>query len=265
MTKKTDRLPVVAVLLALSSAGYILRRRQLAVGFDAAGIPTGRGGALLVTVCVLAVLLAAFVALGAKTRPAFRDNFTAHPLPTALTVLAAGLLAGGSAIALMDPASAGPAERIAAALGLASGLCFVVMGAVWRQGKKPVPAAWLIPVVYCVLQTILSFKSWSTDPIILDYCFKLFALLCFMLGAFHASGFVFDKGGRKSCLFFCLTGVFFSCVTLADGGTAHMMRTAGGALFLLATGWHLLGDGPKGAPEEAENENITEQKEEETT
>ena len=242
MTKKTERLPVLAVLLALSSAGYILRRRQLNIGFDAAGIPTGRGTVLTVLVCVLAVLLAAFVALGVKKRPAFAENFSADPVPTALLVLAAGFLAGGCAIELMDPASAGLAGRLAAALGVASGLCFVVMGAVWRQGKKPVAAAWLIPVVYYILQTILSFKSWSTDPVILDYCFKLFALLCAMLGVFHASGFVFDVGGRRSCLFFCMTGVFFACVTLADGGTNHMMRTAGGALFLLATGWQLLGD-----------------------
>ncbi len=247
MTKKPERLPILAVLLALSSAGYILRARQLRVGFDAAGLPTGQGVVVLVLVCALAVLLAAFAALGVKKRPAFADNFTDHRIPTVLQVAAAGLLAGGCAFALMDRQLGATSvelllSRITGALGIASGLCFVAMGAIRHQGKKPSAAAWLIPVVYYILQTVFSFKTWSTDPVILDYCFKLFALISVMLGAFHASSFVFDIGSRHSCLFFCLCGVFFSCVTLADGGAPHMMRTAGSALFLLATAFELLGE-----------------------
>jgi len=247
MTKKPERLPILMVLLALSAAGYMLRARQLRVGFDAAGLPTGQGLALLVILCALAVLLAAFAALGVRKRPAFADNFTDHRIPTVLLVAAAGLLAGGCVFDLMDRQMGATSvelllSRVAGALGVASGLCFVAMGAIRHQGKKPAAAAWLIPVVYYILQTVFSFKTWSTDPVIVDYCFKLFALITAMLSAFHAAGFVFDAGSRRSCLFFCLCGVFFSCVTLADGGTPHIMRTAGAALFMLATAFELLGE-----------------------
>lgn len=247
MTKKPERLPILMVLLALSAAGYALRTRQLRVGFDATGLPTGQGVVLLAILCVLAVLLAAFAALGVQKRSAFAENYTNHRIPTVLLVLGAGLLAGGCAFELMDQQlGATSAElllsRAAGALGIASGLCFVAMSAIRHQGKKPTAAPWLIPVVYYILQTVFSFKTWSTDPVIVDYCFKLFALITVMLSTFHAAGFVFDAGSRRSCLFFCLCGVFFSCVTLADGGTPHMMRTAGAALFMLATAFELLGE-----------------------
>jgi len=247
MTKKPERLPILMVLLALSAAGYVLRARQLRVGFDAAGVPTGQGLVLLVILCVLAVLLAAFAALGVQKRPAFAENYTDHRIPAVLLVLAAGLLAGGCVFEIMDRQLGVTSlelllSRITGALGIVSGLCFVAMSAIRHQGKKPAAAAWLIPVVYYILQTVFSFKTWSTDPVIVDYCFKLFALITVMLSAFHAAGFVFDAGSRRSCLFFCLCGVFFSCVTLADGGMPHMMRTAGAALFMLATAFDLLGE-----------------------
>ena len=249
MTEKLGRSPLLAGTLALSAAGFFLRRHHLATGFDAAGLPTGRGIAVLAVLCVLAVCFFAAAALTAKKRPAFRENFPASAPAAVLMVLAAGLLAAGCATELME---ASPLMtrgqlllgRITGALGIITGLCFVAMAATWNKGKKPGAAPWLLPLVYYIVQMIFSFKSWSTDPIVLDYCFKLFSLLCVMLGALDAAGFVFDAGSRRRTIFFCLCGVFFSCVTLADGGISHMMRTGGSALFLLATLWQLLGKAP---------------------
>ena len=247
MQKLLGRLPVILGTLALSLGGFFLRLRQLEVGFDAVGLPTGRGVWPLVILC--AVSLAAFLlaALKKEKREAFAENYPASRVAVILSVLAAGLLLAGNVMALTEQSPmATPVNqmltRVTAFLGIASGLCFVGAAAGQYKGKPASPVLYLLPVVYYILQMIFNFKGWSTDPIILDYCFKLFSLIAVMLAVFHVAGFALDMGKRRISIFFCLAGVFFSAVSLADGGATHALMTAGSMLWLLANGWQLLGE-----------------------
>lgn len=224
MLKKLGRWPVFAAVAVLAAAGHFLRKGQLAA-FDGAGLPSGSGVWGLAAVCVLALAICAAAAFTAGEG----EDRKADYLTAVLSVGAALFLAAGSLAAFAAAASL--PMRLTAVLGVLTGLCFAA--APWRREKKPA-ALWLLPIAYYILQMIFSFKRWGTDPIILDYCFKLFALIFTMLGAYFLGGFAFGEGKRRKSLFFTLGGVFFCAVALADGGTVHVLQTLGGMLYLAA-------------------------------
>ena len=250
MRKCLGRIGVLCGTLVLAILGFFLRKHQLVAAFDPMGLPTGQGVWGLVIVCVLALAAFLAVSLQKQSRPGSADNFPPSRTMVILSVLAAGLLIAGNVTALTaEIPMATPVNqmmtRFTAILGIVSGLCFVGAAAGQYKEKKPSSALYLLPVVYYILQMIFNFKGWSTDPIILDYCFKLFSLIFVMLAVFHVSGFAFGSGRCRITLFLCLCGVFFSVVALADGGAAHVQQTAGSMLWLLANAWQLLGEKTK--------------------
>ena len=73
---------------------------------------------------------------------------------------------------------------------------------------------------FCIshqVKLILNFKGWSTDPIILDYCIMLFALIFVVLGFYYSTGFLFDLGKPRLTLLFTLCACLFSAVAVVDG------------------------------------------------
>lgn len=247
MRKLLGRIPVILGTVVLSAGGALLRLRQLNMGFDAVGLPSGEGLGALAVLCVAALALFALVAVQKEKKSSFAENFGASLPAVILAVPAAGLLLAGNLMALMEQSPmATPMSqmltRVTSILGIVTALCFVGAAAGQYQKKKASAAVYLLPVVYYILQMIFNFKGWSTDPVILDYCFKLFALIAVMLAVFHVGGFALDMGKRRISVFFCLTGVFFSAVSLVDGGMTHMLVTAGSMLWMLACGWQLLGE-----------------------
>lgn len=101
--------------------------------------------------------------------------------------------------------------------GFCAGICLMLVAYSRRTGSHRYPGAHLIPIIYLVIKLILNFKNWSTDPIILDYCFILFALIFSLLAFYHSTGFFFNKGKSRKALFYCLSAVFFSAMAAAEG------------------------------------------------
>ena len=104
-----------------------------------------------------------------------------------------------------------------------------------RRRKNP-PARCFVPVVlFYALRLFRDFRQWMVDPAILDYCFLLFALISFMLAAYHMGAFSFDRGDSRALTFFALSGVYFCAASTgfislkADG-----FVFGGSALWLLA-------------------------------
>lgn len=95
------------------------------------------------------------------------------------------------------------------------GIC-LVLAALARRNDTASPAAEVIPVIYLVLRLIFNFKSWSTDPIILDYCIKLFALILTLLAVYCSAGFAFDLGKPRKTLFYASCALVFSLSVMAD-------------------------------------------------
>lgn len=249
MKKFLGRIPVLAVTVALSVLGFFLRRHHLRVGFDPNGLPVGGFIWVLAAVCAVSLAIFALAAFGKQKRSSWQENFS-RSLPAEIAAVpAAGLLLLGNVLALMAPnPMATPMNLMltggTSVLGCIAALCFVGMAAAWHKEKQASSVLAIVPVVYYILRMIFNFKGWSTDPIIVDYCFKLFALIFVMLAVFHVGNFVFDMGKRRLTLFLCLGGVFFSAVSMADGGSIHLLQSAGAALWLLACAWQLLEEKP---------------------
>ena len=106
---------------------------------------------------------------------------------------------------------------LALLLGLFSGICLFVTAWMRGHGKATYPPLELVPDVYLVVKLILNFKGWSTDPIILDYCIMLFAMIFVVLGFYYSTGFLFDLGKPRLTLLFTLCACLFSAVAVVDG------------------------------------------------
>ena len=81
------------------------------------------------------------------------------------------------------------------------------------------------------------------DPAILDYCFCLFALICFMIATYHAASFSFDHGGRRRLCFYSLCGVFFGATAMAGQELPGLLIYGASACVCLAYAMQALGTG----------------------
>lgn len=229
---KIKKLLAPGLVLLAGLAGYVLRQRELRSGFDEAGLNVPSLDArLLVVLSVAVTVLVLIYALTRKAQPAWDKTFPKNPALALVRMLSGAALAAGSVIALSE--SAGRFTMLVALLGVAAGACFLVNDLLYYQGKPPQPYAELVPVVYLICLLIYHFRSWSIDPVVLDYCFRLFALIGTLAGVFALGGYAFDRGRRNSTCLFCALGAYFCILSLADGGTAQMLIFAAFALRLL--------------------------------
>lgn len=238
MTTLRGRKILFFAALAGAAAGFLLRLIQLRTAFDETGLPSGGSWIVLAAFCAVCVAALALTVRRLPEKTEYGACYGPDPVCVILYVAAAGLLLAANVSTLIAGMPEGtPLERylirLTDLLGILTALSFVATAAAQYRGEKPKPWTCLLPVVFFVLRLIFHFKSWSTDPVILDYCFKLFGEITVMLSVFYAGGFLFDKGKRRLAAFFCLAGMVFAGITLADGGLEHCL-TAGSGLCLLA-------------------------------
>lgn len=161
----------------------------------------------LIVVAVVAVLLALAAALLQPKKQKYFDVFCANTIYVVFTLIAAAVLAVGGVLQVMQ------GGLVSAALGV---LCMVgavglAVGAILQQQGKTPPARCYVPIVlFYAARLFRDFRQWMVDPAIMDYCFMLFALIGFMLAAYHMGAFSFDKGNSRALAFFVLVGYFFS-------------------------------------------------------
>ena len=177
--------------------------------------------------------------------------------------MAAALLIGLGAVtefmeALREGASM--SAPILTLLGMGACICLFVAAGDRRQDRKRHEAAEVLPVAYLLIKLILNFKSWSTDPIILDYCFKLFAMIFALLAFFLEAGFVFDRGKPRRTLFCAMGAVFFCAAAIPEGMMnfclSETLFAAGFLLWQLPAIWDLpRPSAPDPSPEKADGGN----------
>lgn len=242
MQKKSIRIPASALALAGSAAGFALRKWLLTQAYDDEGLMIRGSVSIWVLGIFCAVVVLAFALLAGRLgkRADYESTFSSSGFCFAASVLAGALvLAGSAAGVLEDPAAV---RMILGFLGIASGVCFLAIGAGRFRGKAVGPGVHILPVVYLVFKLIVDFKQWSIDPAILDYCFSLFAAISAMCAVYTVAGFCFGKGGRRMSAFWCLTGTVLTAVSLADGGLQNLLLGGGLWLWLAVNGWQILED-----------------------
>lgn len=237
MEQKLRRLPVMIVTVILAVAAFFLRRNQLKTAFDEIGVIPGSGRAIIWFAVAVVILFAvyAYFLRGRKKYSAISSRWM--PL-LAGSCAAAALLLVGSILRL-----GAPMEKLALVIavgGVVTAVCWVGTALSRYQAKPAHGALFLLPAVFYVVDLVLQFRLWTRDPVILDYCFDLLALICTMCALFHLGGYSFDQGRRRITVFFTLSGVFFNAAAMAGAPAAEFLGYLAAALWLLVNLWLLL-------------------------
>lgn len=213
--QKFGPLPLLALTLAGSIAGFFLRIAMLRNGYDELGVQiTGSLPYVILWVLTFLVLgglgvLCSFMG----NRNGLEENLTPS-LPAAVGGALGGILLFASCLMglLRKPDLF---DTLVYSLGLAASALLVMNAWLRRSGKANAPAG-LVMVLFLALYLVSRFRDWSRDPLLGDYCFELLACVFAMLAAFRLAGFPLNRGRRRSCLFWSLATVYCSIVSLAD-------------------------------------------------
>ena len=194
----------------------------------------------LIAFSVLMALLFWLSAATLEKRARYDEVF--HPMRADALLSLLGAIALGAGCVLRF-SSDGTAGKLICALGVVGALALLASGVLRLKQDAP-PAMLYVPaILYYVCTLFFDFRRWMHDPAILDYCFCLFALICFMIATYHAASFSFDHGARRRLCFYSLCGVFFGASAMAGQELSSMLIYAGGACFCLTYSMQALGTG----------------------
>ena len=215
------------ILIAVfAAAGFFLRRAERA----------GADAGWLIGVSVTAALACLAVSVTRKPCGKFAAMFQPSKIDGAAGVAGSVLLAVGGFLMLVQ--SAGFA-RLIGGVAILAGACLLA-SLTRARGNMPKVGLYVAVVLFYVVKLFYDFRHWTVDPAVLDYCFWLFAAICFMLATFHAAQFCFDLGKRRVLTFFALMGIYFGAVSLADLQGGEALLCAGSTLWMLACAWQAL-------------------------
>lgn len=249
MERKLSRIPVMVLTAILAVLAFCLRNNQLKTAFDAIGVIPG-SGSLLIWIALLVIVLFAAYSFFLRGRKKYAAISSRHLPLMILTCAAALLLAVGSILFLKSGAS--KADVVLAVGGVLVAACWIGAGFSRFQAKRAPVVLFLIPAVFYLVELVLKFRLWTQDPVILDYCYDLGALICTMCSLFHLTGYCFDKGSRRLSVFFSLSAVFFNAAAMAGSAASEWMGCLAVILWLLVNLWLLLRPGvSRPAPEES--------------
>jgi len=231
MGKKKERISVMGITAAGAVVVYFLRHIQLQTQLDEAGrIMAGAGRGPLTWICLgLTLLIGAYAFLLSP-----RDGIKNNSMPAMITTLAAAfLMALGSVITMKS-------VPVIALCGLGTAVCWVIIALRRQQNVTPSAILFMLPALFSAVELIVQFRDWSRDPLLMDYCFELLASIFVMCATFHLGGFSLGRGRRRTCIFFCMSGVLFCAVAMAGSGILSLLSSLGAGLWLLANLWLIL-------------------------
>ncbi len=246
MEQKLSRLPAMIVTAVLAVAAYILRSHQLKTMFDEIGVIGGGYGGLFTWVTLAAIVLFALYAWKLRPRKKYAAVSSRY-LPLMAVSCAAAVLLGLSGILGLVRMQQ-KVDLVISVGSILTAACWVGVTVCRYQAKRAHGALLLIPAIFYVVDLICQFRLWTRDPVILDYCYDLGALICTMCALFHLAGYSFDQGNRRITTFFCLAGVFFNAASMAGASAADFLGYLAVTLWLLSTLWLLLRPAGKKAP-----------------
>ena len=218
---------LLLLTFAAAVAGALLRRYQLANELLKDGT-LAPGSKMHIVLLILLVLYGAVLVLllrPLRKKRSWREVFPTGRLVYTLQIACALLLLIGNAFAIRGtPATAQQVVsqfsvligKLLPWLGFLAAGCMAAFALLRMSGKKPSAVFYMAVSVYLVVRLILNFQSWNTDPSIHDYCFRLLAAICCMLGTYQLAGFCLDQGRRRLTLFWTLFAVVFSAIGFVD-------------------------------------------------
>lgn len=271
-------LPPFLALLG-GGAGFALRKWQLATGFEAdTGLAiSGAPAAWVVAGFSLGMMLLFFLlSFREEKKLSWEDAYAAgkqNALAATALLLGAMLLLASAGAEIVTRSVNGvvvyegeTAFARAASAALPPLRIFLCVGALpciflWArailrgEGGKECLSTLEPCLLYCVW-LISTYQARAADPVVQDYLYEVLALVASLLGLYFIAGPSFGNGKPCWAVFFCLTGTYFSLVTLADRHLlADTFRYLFAVLYLTAHAVLILNHPPvEEIPAEAETE-----------
>lgn len=242
MERKSGGVPVMIMTVILAGLGFFLRRAQLQTAFDEIGLIPG-SKMPLIWVSIAVVLLFAVMSFLLRKRKKYQTLSSTRMLPLAGGCLAGGLLAVGSVLMLL--AGSQKMDLLLGFSGVVAAACWIAVSVLRYRGTKAHTALYLLPTLFFVIELICRFRLWTRDPVILDYCFDLFALIAIMCALIHVAGFCLDQGARRLAVFYALCGIYFSAVSMAGAAVEVVLHYLAAVIWLLVQLWLLLRPMPR--------------------
>ena len=206
-------LPVIATFSGL--LGFLLRLWTMDGGPDIQGLYKANPVAwFLIWVVSIVALGAIWLASSRLTEPGdYADNFPASPF----AAVGCGLAALGIATTAVPLVMAGATwlETVAGVVGLVAAVAMVLVAWARWNGKVPNFLFHFSVCLYFALRIFDRCKAWSNEPQLAVFLFPFLACVCVMLAAYQLSCFDVNLPKRKACLFWSLSGVYFSIVAMA--------------------------------------------------
>ena len=229
MKRKLGLIGVLYAAILAAIAGYFFRTAQLSGG---SSVP-------VVAFSVLMVLVFALAAVSLEKHAAYAEVYSPCRQDLAFSLLGAAGLIAGCALDFRGSVF----RMLISLLGLLAGFGLGAAAVLRQKGQKPSAAFYVFAVLFYVAKLFRDFRHWEINPAILDYCFCLFALICFMIATYHAASFSFDHGGRRRLCFYSLCGVFFGATAMAGQDLSGLLIYGASACVCLAYAMQALGNG----------------------
>ncbi len=225
---KNKTLPLTVLLAGCVSGA--LRWLLYAITTDAKNlIPLGNPLEIIlwiVTAAVAVMIPAGILPLGKidSDTSLFRLDLTA-----AMGSLAAS--AGICLTVLTTPTASGTLGLVWKILGIASMAALILASLCRARGKMPFFGLHILVCVFFAVHLVTSYRSWSSNPQLLDYVLSLFASLGMMLFAVYHSCLEVGMAKRRVLPVVGLLSAYCCLVSLS--GTDHFLMYLGGALWML--------------------------------
>lgn len=233
-------LPLLAIIGG--AAGFLLRRWELSTAFNEEGLPAGAPATYaLILLCVALAVVFFLFCLRHKDKAAPSGEAFFCPGNRAYLVfclIAAVLPATAAVIGLVAELNAFPVNLLRVLfwiLCIPSAICIALSGIRnFRAAPTRFSAALLLPAFTCCLWLVVACQRCSADPVVLDYVYRLFAIICTLLGVYFTASLSFVRTRVWPCILFSLLGLFFSIIALADRlDTASVLMFVFAALYQL--------------------------------
>ncbi len=205
-----NRRDLPLVCLALGGLGLVLKKGLYAFGLDALGLLTPRHpmgmGLMLVTAAALALIVI-------QARREELAGKAALAGGAGCFFSAAGILL---TVTLIPPLTTEYTAFGWQALGYAAGISQMMVGYARLSRRKPQFFLHLIVSLFYVFHILDHYRTWSSDPQILDFLFTLLSTVTLALFAFYCAAEDVGLGRSRMRLGVGLAALYFCVVELAD-------------------------------------------------
>lgn len=225
---KSANLPTL--VMGAGGVGLLLRIWLLNSGVDSNGfLRLSHPANILLWIVVSVVLVGLFLLTKDLVEAAnYSFNFPASNVSSWGSFIAAFGIGFGSFVDAFSVTTG--IEILTTILGLVSALMLVLSGYSRKRGATPSVMSHIAISIYLVLRLISFYRTWNSDPQLLDYCFPLLATAFLMLATYHRATFAANSGKRRPYAFCSLVAVFFSYLSLV--GSENILFFMSAAVWL---------------------------------